>query len=41
LRSKLGSALPLVTMRGAGYKLSTGDEDPDPMSETPPAVTES
>jgi DNA-binding response OmpR family regulator len=40
LRSKLGNAFPLVTLRGAGYKLAAMDEDVEPISETPPGVTE-
>ncbi len=42
LRSKLGNALPLMTLRGAGYKLAAVDEapEPEPISETPPPVSE-
>jgi DNA-binding winged helix-turn-helix (wHTH) protein len=36
LRSKLGKALPLVTLRGAGYKVTAIDEiSDDEISETP------
>jgi DNA-binding response OmpR family regulator len=38
LRSKLGRALPLVTLRGAGYKISAIDEFVDDIGETPSEV---
>lgn len=42
LRSKLGNALPLITLRGAGYKLAALDEAPlsGPISEAPPSEEE-
>jgi DNA-binding response OmpR family regulator len=41
LRAKLGSALPLATLRGAGYKLATPDALPQPSGESRAATAAS